>query len=94
MARVSTPTFVSTFEIVSQAALKNAGKFSDLDKMSEFYRRSYNSCLGRFYRLALQMKRSPEWELARRMPRKTKKDKSLRSKTFNNILSPVPPNIE
>ena len=65
VSRKISPTFVGTFEIKEVSDLN--GRFSDLDKMSDFYRRAYNATLGHFYGQAKKMKSSPAWQDARKM---------------------------
>ena len=65
MSRKTSPTFIGTFEIKEAPDL--GGRLSDLDKMSDFYRRAYNATLGHFYDQAKKMKSSPSWDEARKM---------------------------
>ena len=53
MSRKTTPTFIGTFELKERADYN--GRFSDLDKMSDFYRKAYNATLGHFYAKAKAM---------------------------------------
>jgi hypothetical protein len=47
VSRKTSPTFIGTFAIKEAPDL--SGRLSDLDKMSDFYRRAYNAILGHFY---------------------------------------------
>ena len=71
MARKTTPTFIATFEI--KESPDYIGRLTDLDKMSDFYRRAYNATLGHFYAKARQMKRSQAWQDARNFSKGNKR---------------------
>jgi len=64
MTRNTTPTFIATFELKESTELN--GHFSDLDIMSDYYRRAYNATLGHFYGKAKSMKKSKAWSEARK----------------------------
>lgn len=77
MARTTSPTFTTMFEIKERPDFN--GRFSDLDKISDFYRRAYNATLGHFFKKAKQMKRSEPWQNARKLPKGDKRKKAFES---------------
>ncbi len=95
MARKTTPTFIATFELKESSDL--GGHFSDLDVMSDFYRRAYNATLGHFYAKARFMKRSKVWNDARKLPKTKKKaafnqarkDFGLEQKDFESFVKNI-----
>jgi len=95
MSRKTTPTFIGTFELKERAGYN--GRFSDLDKMSDFYRKAYNATLGHFYAKAKAMKRSKAWLEARNLPKnkkraafkKARKDFGIEQKDFEDFVKNI-----
>ena len=54
------PALIGAFEIKEVSDLSR--RFSDLDKISDFYRRAYHATLGHFHRHAKKMKSSSAWQ--------------------------------